>query len=313
VRAFGDVPLLDKTVNPVNPDYESYLSSKSADVVLDFIEKDLEIAVQNLPVKAATFFGRATKGAAQGMLAKVYLTRHKYAKALPILNELVSNKNYSLQEDYADVFYSEGNSEILFAIPYMNDDINESQDFSFEMTVGGRVSGLDYVTDDLAENIDDLDTERLPVLVNPKDTNANGKFLTNSANARLCGNDWIVLRFADVLLMHAECLLEGGLNTASVEAIKSYNKVRNRVGLSTLKEDGTATLTKLALRRERRIELAFENHRLYDLVRFGDAKDILTQYAIGTGTTFSVSDLLLPKPQAEINVSKGLLKQNAGY
>lgn len=313
VRAFGGVPILDKVVTPTDSDFKDYLGKKSVADVLTFIQNDLEIAAANLPRKADTYFGRATKGAAEGMLAKVYLTQHNYTAAEPILANLVADTQYALQADYSKVFYSEKNSEILFAIPYVNDDINESQDFSFEMTQGGQVSGLDFVTDNLAGAIDPLDIERKPVLINPKDTKANGKFLTTSNNARLCGNDWIVLRLADVLLMYSEAIMAGQSETASVAAIKSYNAVRARVGLSTLAEDGSAKLTKQRLMDERRIELAFENHRLYDLIRFGEAQNVLSSYATGTGATFSATDLILPIPQAEINVSQGLLSQNPGY
>ena len=64
---------------------------------------------------------------------------------------------------------------------------------------------------------------------------------------------------------------------------------------------------------ERRIELAFENHRLYDLIRFGEAQNVLSNYATNTAVSFSPTDLLLPIPQAEINVSGGALLQNPGY
>lgn len=313
VRAYGDVPLLDKVVTPTDSDYATYLAKNPAADVLSFIQTDLEFAAANLPSKASASFGRATMAAAQGLLAKVYLTQGNYTAAQPLLAQLVANNQYALQAAYSDVFYSEKNNEILFAIPYTNDDVNESQDFSFEMTQGGQVSGLNFVTDDLAGAIDPADIERKPILINPLDPKANAKFLTTSGNARLCGNDWIVLRLADVLLLHAEAIMAGQSETASVAAIKSYNLVRARVGLSTLPENGTAKLTKQMLMDERRIELAFENHRLYDLIRFGEAQNVLSTYATNTAVSFSPTDLLLPIPQAEINVSGGALLQNPGY
>lgn len=313
VRAYGDVPILDKVVTPTDADYQDYLDKNSVSDVLSFIQNDLEIAAANLPSQANTSFGRATSGAAKGILAKVYMTQGNYTAAQPILAQLIGDSQYALQPNYSDVFYSEKNSEIMFAIPYINDDVNESQDFSFEMTQGGQVSGLDFVTDNLAGAINPLDTERIPVLINPLDTKANGKFLSTSSNARLCGNDWIVLRLADVLLLNSEAIMAGQVETASVAAIKSYNLVRARSGMSTLAEDGTAKLTKIMLMDERRVELAFENHRLYDLIRFGEAQNVLSVYATSTGVTFSATDLILPIPQAEINVSSGLLIQNPGY
>ena len=90
------------------------------------------------------------------------------------------NLPQSLPLAYGDVFYAEGNDEILFAIPYVDDDLYESQDFSFEFTVGGVRSGLNYLTDDLKSVLDPMDTARTPVIANPMNTNECGKFLTRS-------------------------------------------------------------------------------------------------------------------------------------
>ena len=64
---------------------------------------------------------------------------------------------------------------------------------------------------------------------------------------------------------------------------------------------------------ERRVELAFENHRLFDLIRLGEAQNVLSAFASSVGASFTSSDLLLPIPQREINLSNGLLTQNPGY
>ncbi|MEO0559702.1 MAG: RagB/SusD family nutrient uptake outer membrane protein, partial [Bacteroidota bacterium] len=129
-----------------------------------------------------------------------------------------------------------------------------------------------------------------------------------------CGNDWIVLRLADVYLLHAEAIMAGAESTRDLDAIASYNAIRERVGLSTLELDGSATLTREVLLAERRIELAFENHRFYDLQRFGVAEQVLSEFAANNpAINFSSTDLLLPIPQNEINVSQGALSQNPGY
>jgi hypothetical protein len=121
------------------------------------------------------------------------------------------------------------------------------------------------------------------------------------------------MRFADVLLMHAEAILAGGNTTSDLAAIASYNKVRNRAGMSELPIDGTGSLTKDMLLYDRRIELAFENHRMYDLVRYGVAEAVLGAYANQAGFPFSATSLLLPIPQREINSSFGAITQNPGY
>ena len=310
VRAFGAVPLIDRVI--IQTDTE-FFGRNDVSEVMGFVEADLTTAVEFLPENTGSGAGRATKGAAQALLAKVKLTRGDYVAAENILSSLVNNTNYALQENYNDVFYTEMNNEIIFAIPYLDDNATESQDFSFEMTLGGRASGLNFITDNFVASIDASDVERTITLYDANVNRAVGKFLTQSANVRQCGNDWIVLRLADVLLMHSEAILAGGASTQSLQAIQSYNKVRVRAGMPALAEDGSATLTKQMLLDERRVELAFENHRFYDLIRFGEAENVLGAFAAANGYVFAPTDLLLPIPQREINVSGGAITQNPGY
>ncbi|MDA9887478.1 RagB/SusD family nutrient uptake outer membrane protein, partial [Flavobacteriaceae bacterium] len=93
--------------------------------------------------------------------------------------------------------------------------------------------------------------------------------------------------------------------TVDPAALASFQQVRDRAGLNT----PVTIVTKLGLLNERRVELAFENQRLFDLIRFGSSVDILSSFSTG----FSATDLLLPIPQREIGLSKGLLSQNPGY
>lgn len=310
VRAYGDVPIMDKVIGI---DESEYFDRDPAASVLTFITQDLVDAEALLPPKGALDFGRATSGAAQALLAKVYLTTGDYASAESLLAALIANADYALENSYSDVFYDEGNDEIIFAIPYLNDNLLESQDFSFEMTLGGVVSGLNYLTDDFIGKMNPLDTARQAVLQNPTNPAEVGKFLTSSLNTRLCGNDWIVLRLADVYLMHVEAIMAGMPATQNLEAIASFNAVRERVGLSLIPDNGTGEITLDVLLNERRFELAFENHRFYDLVRTGQAQTVLSAFAEREGYSLNSTDLLLPIPQGQINVSDGLLKQNPGY
>ena len=210
VRAFGAVPIIDQVIIQTN---SGFFGRDDANEVLTFIESDLTQAVDLLPESTGIGAGRATKGAAQALLAKVKLTRGDYVAAENLLSSLVNNANYGLEDNYNNVFYSEMNKEIIFAIPYLDDNTTESQDFSFEMTIGGQASGLNFITDDFIAKVEASDVERKLTLYDANISNAVGKFLTQSANVRQCGNDWIVLRFADVLLMHSEAILAGGAST----------------------------------------------------------------------------------------------------
>ncbi|NLR94318.1 RagB/SusD family nutrient uptake outer membrane protein [Flammeovirga agarivorans] len=307
-RAYGEVPLVTRVIVPGE---EEATTKTATNTVYQQIEQDLMDAIEVLPSRGDTNEGRATKGAAQALLAKVKLTTGDYAGAKTLLETVMNSGDYALVENYSDVFYSELNTEIIFAIQFINDNAVESQDFSYEFTKLGRSSGLNYVTADFKANVDPTDTERMAVLYNPEDQQENGKFLTSSADNRLCGNDWIVLRMADVYLMYAEAILAGESSTTNADAVNAYNMIRARVGLSTLAAG--ETLTKDALLAERRVELAFENHRLFDLVRFGEAENVMGDFAEENGFTFNATKLLLPIPQREIDTSYGLLTQNPGY
>ena len=150
-------------------------------------------------------------------------------------------------------------------------------------------------------------TQVAKFLPNGADGGADGR--TFDFDARLAGNDWIVLRYADVLLMHVEAIMAGGQETSVQAALDSFQQVRNRAGLT----DSVTNISKDELLAERRVELAFENQRLYDLIRFGKAVEILSAFAADNGSNFTTTDLLLPIPQGEIGLSNGLLSQNAGY
>lgn len=109
--------------------------------------------------------------------------------------------------------------------------------------------------------------------------------------------------------MYAEAILAGANDTVDQAARDAVQDVRERAGIM-----GNVTIvTKDLLLNERRVELAFENHRLFDLIRFGKAQEVLSAFSTANSYGFSTTDLLLPIPQVEIGLSKGQLTQNPGY
>ena len=321
VRLYGDIPLIDHVISPL--DKELQYTRVASSSIYELIESDLKTAIaSSLDNKYKT---RASKAAAQAILAKVYLTQHKNYTEAKTLLESVMGSGFTLQANFNDIFYKERNSEIIFAIGYTPNLSGDSQDFSAEwMNAVGRTSGVNYVTTNAkaaldtyggnrkaySYRVDPLQTTKLQVvkyLPNGESGGANGK--TFSSNATLSGNDWIVLRYADVLLMHVEAIMGTNTSTTDPAALASFQAIRNRAGL-------TATVTSISkseLLLERRVELAFENSRFFDLVRFDVANAVLSAHAALTGGTFTGTDLLLPIPQNEINSSKGLMQQNPGY
>ena len=330
VRLYGPVPLVTSVV--VADDNESLFTRRSLEDVYAQIVADLQDGVANLSNGSKS---RASKAAAQGLLAKVYLTQPtpNYDGARALCEAIVNSGEFSLEPNFRDVFYNELNDEVIFAIQYVAGNPDESQGFSSEFTSykrQGRQDGLNIVNPNLIEDFNSHGGNRTAVSYAAFGTDAqlpipenaevikflpdgsdisdilNPSYGSSPANA---GNDWIVLRYSDVLLLHAEALM-GGNDTTNNAAIDSYMEVRVRAGFDAV-ADRPSVLTKNDLLLERRVELAFENHRFFDLLRLGVAHDVLGAHASEKGyTSYNIRRLLLPIPAREINLSDGLLTQN---
>jgi hypothetical protein len=162
--------------------------------------------------------------------------------------------------------------------------------------------------------------EPLPVgLPNPR---YNNKVYSNPSIRNSIGNRfgyWMnvrLLRYADVVLMFAEAANEvgGAANITAAKTALNSVRARARAGLPNILPDVTTddqALLRDAIRRERRVELAMEHDRFFDIVRWGIAQDVLN--AAGKTAFTNTRDVLLPIPQTQIDLSAGVLKQNAGY
>jgi hypothetical protein len=270
----------------------------------------LKDAANLLPTRAGIAEGRATKDAANALLGKVYLTTGDFAAAKAVLG-VISTTDYSLLPVFNDVFYKERGKEIIFAVQFINDNALESELFSLDFTSKGRATGLNLATDDLMAAVDPADKRKSTLFYLEPAINKweCGKYLSNSTNSSYSGNDWIVLRYADVLLMQVEAIMGGTASTTDATALSAFNAIRTRAGLPTV-----TSVTKDMLLKERRIELAFENQRLYDLARFGVADAVMGAFALRAEANFiyKPSAMLLPIPQREINLYNKLI-QNPGY
>ncbi|QRM88909.1 RagB/SusD family nutrient uptake outer membrane protein [Lacinutrix sp. WUR7] len=322
VRLYGDIPLIDKIIEITDPDYKTLAFTRVAKAtVYELIESDLLAAIDGLDNAYKT---RGSKAAAQALLAKMYLTLNTNYLQAQLLCEAVMGSGFMLEPNFKDVFFSELNNEIIFAIGYQSDG-EDSQNFSAEwLNAVGRTSGVNYTTADVRDALDNLGGNRTPysyrqdseqptqfqvVKYLPEEDTTLG--IPETATDRTkAGNDWIILRYADVLLMHVEAIMAGNNSTSVQAALDSFELVRLRAGLLG---DDDNDITKQELLDERRVELAFENHRLFDLIRFNEAQTVLSAFSAVTAGSYSASDLLLPIPQREINLSNGLLSQNPGY
>lgn len=328
VRVFGDVPLILKETTDPAEGYE-YSRSPVADVYAQII-KDLSEAEGGLPDKyTGADIGRATRGAAKALLGKVYLTRKQYNEAATKLKEVIDGGVYDLLPNYADVFKAanKNHKESIFDIQYKKGSIGEGSNFantfapenSGNSVVQFGGSGNNRPTPDFVSAYEKGDL-RMAASMATGYTNAQGvrveynhvRKYTDAPNVSGDSEDnFPVLRYADVLLMYAEVLNETGKTT---EALPFLNRIRKRAGLAD-KVALSQSDMRLALEQERRMELAFEGHRWFDLVRTGRAIPVLTAKAaaIGIKANLTENNLVFAIPQSQIDINPSKIKQNAGY
>lgn len=333
VRAFGDVPLIVEVSASVT---DVARPRDEANAIYQQIIQDLKDAELVLPLKytVASEIGRATSGAAKSILAKVYLTLKDYTNASIKAKEVIDSKAYSLVAKYSDIFLPEKKNgpEHIFSVQYscvLNSfGSSMAQDFAIYFSypiqaVGGNLYVTQYHIDtylpaDPRKSVNVIyekmnPTTHILAKVNADTGPATDKYWDPSP----CGigqarNNFMVIRYADVLLMYAEAINE--LNGPTPEAYDAINQVRTRArnGVADGDPQNLAGLNQIqfrdALLRERSWELCFEGHRRWDLLRTGKYVETLQK----AGVPVEEKNLLYPIPQNEMNVNTALT-QNTGY
>ncbi len=346
VTIFGDVPKVDRLLSAT--EYNQARAPKGEIWNLIIEDLTAAIAVLPLKSEyPQTDLGRVTKGAAQGLLVKSYLWMEDWASAQTTAEAIVASGEYQLTPNYADIFTSggENNMESVFEIQYMNasggnwgkNNANEGTFTNIFQRARGAYEGFgfniptqDFVDEFSAEGFED---PRLSSTVFREGENMGdrGVFTTDAAGqphlyynkkafnnkseeapfgdpAPNGGTNDRVIRYADILLMHAEAAAKNGNEAA---AKSSLNAVRARArGTSSILPDITSSGQTLLddIFRERRIELGLEGHRFFDLVRTGRASSVLGSlgYSEGIHNVF-------PIPQSQIQATNNLITQNNGY
>ncbi|MDB4293359.1 RagB/SusD family nutrient uptake outer membrane protein [Maribacter sp.] len=324
VRLYSDVPLITAVIAPGDKE-TPFIRVAEAQIYAQIIS-DLQEAISVLDNSSKS---RASQAAAQAILAKVYLSQESpnYSGAQALCETIINSMSYDLEPNYSDVFYEEENNEIIWVVKYESGNPLESQSFSSEFTSAvraGREDGQNIVNLNLIADFASFGGNRTAVsYTTVNGSNEVAKFFPDGfdvnadpdpygPNARNAGNDYIAVRYADVLLMHVEAALAGGSSTSDIGALSSFQKIRDRAFPATAPHS-ISSVSKDELLTERRVELAFENQRWYDLLRFGVADAVLSAHATEMGYIYSSRALLLPIPAREINLSEGLLTQNPGY
>lgn len=314
VRIFGDVPLVTKeTINP-NDFFGQGRTTKN--LVYEQIIKDLQEAISSLPI-AQTQAGRVTKGAAQTLLGKVYLTLNEFSKAKEQLEAVVKAGNYTLLTDVNKIFAldSENNKEIIFATQFASginvntEGTSAFQQFSPSGTVSGA-KGHNLPTKSFFALYQTNDTRKAAYIGQTTAGVLFTKKLKTALVVQDSGSDWVVLRYADVLLMLAE--IENELNNPT-QAILYLNQVRSRAGLINSAATGKPDIQD-AIELERRLEFIGEGHRWFDLLRTNKAITTMNAWFLSQNSKITIdnNDLLFPIPQSQINTDPAI-KQNPGY
>lgn len=341
VRMYGGVPLI---LTPPEPGKEITSPRTSPDIIYQQIISDCENAINLLPEKSSysdSDKGRICKEAALTMLAKVYLTLGRNYNDVVNICKQITAMGYDLSKcKYADNFDAsiKNNPESIFEVQYTGSSAydfngNDNQASWLSTFMGPRNSGFvagsygwnlpnqefvdSYEPGDMRKDLTvfydgcpDFDGKKYLPSYSLTGYNVR-KFLVSINTIKEKNQspaNFVVYRYADVLLMEAEALNESG-RTAEAEA--PLNIVRRRAGLPDISGKTQGEMKEIIIH-ERRIELAFEGHRWFDLIRI-DNGDYALKFLKSLGkVNVNKNRLLLPIPQQEMD-SNPMMTQNPGY
>ena len=331
VRIFGAVPMVTAPLQIA----EGYITPREpvANIYNQLIIPDLIAAEGGLPASYSSIdVGRPTKGAAKALLGKVYLYSKDFGKAETKLKE-VTAMGYALLPNYEDLFdyTNEHHSEYIFDIEY-EEGMGEGSGFTEEFLpnfkkltdfygIGFNGNESNNPTQTLIDIFSD-DDERKIITVGykggfygadnvwvPLPSNTNQTYTMKYITSTTADNDskanWKVIRYGDVLLMLAEALNENGKTS---EALPYLNLVHERAGLTPLSSMTQAQMRD-AIVLERRLELSFEGKRWFDLVRTGQAYNVMKDQGMKEYMTV----FPLPLQQVELVNDASVFPQNPGY
>jgi hypothetical protein len=347
VTIFGDVPKVDKLLSA--SEYNLARSPKGEIWNLIVQDLTDAIAVLPLKSEyPQSDLGRMTRGTAQALLVKSYLWMENWSAAQATAEAIVNSGEYQLTPNYADIFTTggENNMESVFEIQYMNasggnwgkNNANEGTFSNVFQRARGAYEGYgfniptqNFVDEFSAEGFED---PRLASTVfregeamgdrgiftkeaagtdydfyNKKGFNNKSEEAPFGDPNPNGGTNDRVIRYADVLLMHAEAAAKNGNEAAaqtSLNAVRARARGTNASILPDITSSGQTLID--AIYRERRIELGMEGHRFFDLVRTGRGTSVLgpLNYVEGKHNVF-------PIPQSQIQATNGLITQNSGY
>jgi hypothetical protein len=342
VKWFGDIPI--KPEGRFTLGDEKTLPRSPKEEVYQLIEEDLKYAIANLSYLAPQT-GRATKGAAQALLGKVYLFQDKFNEASDVLENVIQNGPYVLETDYNKIFefIGENGTGSVFEVQYTDIEgagfgclqcsegnvavgfqgVRGYQGDLFTSGFSFNVPTLEMVnqfeTGDSRKDVAILDIDAWSTITGASFTTGyehtgffNRKYLPRKRSTNAAGdlnltnpNNYRAIRFADVLLMAAEAF-NRQTNPNDGKAKTYLNMVRARAfGNASNSISLGGQALTDAIHHERRVELIGEGHHFFDLVRTGRGANI-PGFSVGKNEVF-------PIPIEEIQFSQGNWTQNTGY
>lgn len=354
VRKWGDVPMVTEYLQ----NYDDILKNTvrtPKEAVYAQVASDLKLALNSdLPnIQPASGKGRTCKAAINGLLGQTYLTmgcvlsdnkEQNFRSAKQYLEAAYAMRPYArlAEVPYADVFdvdKKNTNKEVIFQIVYIQGDLNYSSSIArTNQSAGERINSLynstgqgTFVKPDLVKEYEDGDIRKEFSVKYAQDSRAKAWFITKfrdtsvaaGANGR-GGNDFILMRFADITLMLAEV----NMYLNDDKAVSYLDEVRERAGLPPYSESKNTPAyaskfptLKLAILHERRVELAFENQRLFDLLRFFNATEFVSYFHAKVQEDYGLSrldncgtkDIYYPIPFDEWKLNPEKMYQNDGY
>jgi hypothetical protein len=342
-QLYGDVVYYSRPIGNASADPESYQLGRTPKAqVIDSVISDLNFAVSNLPDNAYT--GHVVKGTALGYLAKVYITQGNWQMAATTTRTIINSNKFSLfTGGYRGLFLKSSqtnNPEIILSGRYQVPNAYSPADYLY--TYSASFQPLKYLVDDYEctdgqpittsplynattpyNNRDPrlLATVLTPgvlykggIVFVPAQIGASSGFLNkkgvDSTRATVIGTqsdqDWVYLRYADILLMYAEAQNE--LTGPDATVYKAINDIRTRPGVNMppLPAGLLQVDMRTRIRHERRIELALEGQRYFDLKRWKLDRTIIPSIkdpSSSNNRTFPLRDTLWPVPQSEIDVA----------
>lgn len=302
LRYFGKAPL---HLEPVTDRDGAALPLTEEAGLYTQIISDAQAAISALPNKSSQEPGRVTKGAAQMLLANVYINQKNWSGAEALLRDIVSSGQYSLMPTYDEAFSdtngNKNNAESVFEVQFLEGSagLNGNLIYNFlprpispsellpitgtsnPQPINGE--GNNIPTPDIIAAYEDGDLRKdasiaYVTLEGSLRSDQTYPYIKKYAKKHSLhnntGNNWPVYRYSEVLLFLAEALMEQNKLT---EAAPFLNQVRERAGLAASTATSQSDMRE-AIYRERRVELAFENKRWHDLVRTGRAIETITAY-----------------------------------